>query len=537
MGINIKSEIANIVNEFKQLPYLFVGTGFSIRYSNAPSWDNLLKNIWLIINESNETRYKKFVKSVAYELEIDNSNISEEERKYYLNPELATKIQEQFNEKFYKDDKFEKKVFSEKEVESILNNDYDPFKFYVAKQTKDLFIQRDKNEYQEIPYIVSNQNKIAGIITTNYDHLLESLFKDFDVTIGQDRMLTSNTNNIFEIFKIHGSADNPNSIVITSKDYKYFKDKLKYLSAKLLTLFVEHPIIFIGYGIGDLNIRSILEEISQCLDIEQLQKVKNNFIFINPAFGKEDNIKSKEIKFDNKQIIMTEITLNDYSILFDSLSNIKSSLPVKLIRKMQDMFCNFIATTEAKNNIIVGNINSSNIDGEELGIYFGNLQSVATMGFDYYGIDDIIDDILHDNKPYLINENLIKKTFKNIRSTSGQTYLPVYKYIKALNISIETLPKDWLIVKSIDDIKLNTNDKKYTKNNKIYTSIIDIENDYPEHIPKQLSYIKLNLNKISVDDLGDYLKRNYADGECWNKNKSSFKKLVAAYDYIKYSYK
>ena len=27
-----------------------------------------------------------------------------------------------------------------------------------------------------------------------------------------------------------------------------FDKKLKYLSAKLLTIFVEHPIIFIGYG-------------------------------------------------------------------------------------------------------------------------------------------------------------------------------------------------------------------------------------------------------------------------------------------------
>lgn len=98
-------------------------------------------------------------------------------------------------------------------------------------------------------------------------------------------------NSIFEIYKIHGSCDNPASVIITQNDYSEFKHKLTYISAKMLTIFVEHPVIFLGYGIGDLNIREILKGIAEGLTSEQLDKLKNNLIFVSTVLdgsGKEE---------------------------------------------------------------------------------------------------------------------------------------------------------------------------------------------------------------------------------------------------------
>lgn len=531
--MNIRDEIDKIVGGFKQLPYLFIGTGMSMRYSIAPTWNKLLYEIWSVIHEGEiEDKYKKFIRSVEFDLGINDKFLAEQ-KKYLLNPQIASIIQHQFNKKFYEDDVFEKNIFTNQESKEILEKGYDPFKMYISKITKELKLESSNKDFAEVDSLKKHQNKIAGVITTNYDLILEEIFSDFSVMIGQDNMLTSNISNLFEIFKIHGSATEPSSIVITKEDYEYFSDKLKYLSAKLLTLFVEHPIIFLGYSISDYNIREIIKEMAGCLNLDDIERLKNNFIFLNKAENGHEFISCKEIDFGEKRIKMTEIYLDDYSKLYDSLGNIKSSMPIKMIRKMQDMVCNFITTTKPTKNIMVGNIDSPNLKDEEIGIYIGRLDTVAEMGFDYYGIEDIIEDILFDNNPNLMNKKLIEKTFKNIRSIAGKTYLPVYKYLKGLNMKRSDLPSQWYILDSIDSFKLTSMDTKYSKDDYDFKCINDIELHFEEHIPKKLAYIQKEIKNIDKDDLGDFLRRSFKD-----KNMKPYfttlKKLVAIYDLLMY---
>ena len=183
-----------------------------------------------------------------------------------MNPMLATEIEDEFNNKYYSEEGFDTKVFNDEENEEIIACRYNPFKYFVAKQTSRMKIDETLPSYQELSWLIQNQNKFAGIITTNYDELLEKIFKDFSVLVGQNSLLVANSLSIFEIFKIHGCCSQPDSIVLTEKDYNDFGEKLKYLSAKLLTIFVEHPIIFLGYGLGDVNIRNIFSEIAVIAD-------------------------------------------------------------------------------------------------------------------------------------------------------------------------------------------------------------------------------------------------------------------------------
>ncbi len=355
--------------------------------------------------------------------------------------------------------------------------------------------------------------------------------------VGQDNLLVSSMNNIYEIYKIHGSCDSPSSIIITQNDYSEFEHRLTYLSAKMLTIFVEHPVFFIGYGIGDLNIREILKGISEGLTSEQLNKLKDNLIFVSPALedSQKEEIKQKEIEFNGKSIKMTEVVLKDYADLYSSLSIIKSSMPIKLIRKMQDMLCNFIASTEPTQNVMVASIDNPDIQDDQIGIYIGPKTNVSNMGFEYYGIWEIMKDILFDSKPYLIDVKIFDKTFKLIRSTAGKTYLPIYKYLSGLNKHISTIPSDWCIIDNLNNIPLNSNEKNYTKDNKVYNSIEQILTDYPEYYPKQISYIMLNKNNIDTEDLGDYLRKFFKNDDLKFKFASQFKKLVAIYDFKKYS--
>ena len=85
---------------------------------------------------------------------------------------------------------------------------------------------------------------------------------------------------IAEIYKIHGSVQNPESIVINKADYQKFHDKGKYLAAKLMTIFMEYPIIFIGYSISDSDIQAILSDVVECLPLDKIETLQKRFIFV-----------------------------------------------------------------------------------------------------------------------------------------------------------------------------------------------------------------------------------------------------------------
>lgn len=534
----IKKELEQRILSFQQLPYLFVGTGFSMRYSHAPSWNRLLFNIWKILHPDRKERdFDKLKQKIERDIMAQQPDLNRDEQKYYVNPILATEIEKEFNTHYYSEDGFDENIFSDTENDAIIANHHNPFKYFVAKQTSRMEIDETLPTYNEISFLTGNQNKFAGIITTNYDELLETIFKDFSVLVGQDSLLVANSLNIFEIFKIHGCCSKPDSIVITETDYNNFEKKLKYLSAKLLTIFVEHPIIFIGYGLGDVNILNLFSEIAECLTEEQLEKIKDNFIFISPAFGGEESFNKNTLTWGRHSIIVNEFILENYGEMYQAFSRIQSSMPIKLARKLQDMVCNFVCSTKVQNNILFGEINSPDIDDEKVAIYFGKADMVTQIGFSYFNIDEILEDVLYDNKPYLINPQLINKTFKNIRSSAGSTLLPIYKYIKALGYSQNDIPDNYNIIDSYEDpdIQPTTSDKKnYIKKGRVFNCIKDIEEAYPDHIPKQAANIKKFAKCISAEELENYLKKYY-ETELYHRYKSLFRKLIALYDFKKYS--
>ena len=60
--------------------------------------------------------------------------------------------------------------------------------------------------------------KPHAIVTTNYDQLLELIFKEYEPIIGQKVISGSNVL-VGEMFKIHGCISDPESLVFTEKDY------------------------------------------------------------------------------------------------------------------------------------------------------------------------------------------------------------------------------------------------------------------------------------------------------------------------------
>jgi len=101
-----------------------------------------------------------------------------------------------------------------------------------------------------------------AIITTNYDGLLELLFEGYEPIVGNS-VLRYDLNSFGEIFHVHGMASDPGSLTLTAPDYANWYKQSRYFAAKLLTYFAAHPVFIFGYGLGDPNVRTLLQDIGR----------------------------------------------------------------------------------------------------------------------------------------------------------------------------------------------------------------------------------------------------------------------------------
>ncbi len=245
-----KSEIAGdigaCVNRLGCQPILFVGSGLSRRYFGAPSWDELLTHLAGLC--------PLIDKDYAYYKQTLKSQLATGEEFARLYQQWAWSSGRS---------KFPAEMFGSDVPEQAY------IKFQIARHLQSLTPSsvdaiKDASLAGEIAAI---QNiRPHTVITTNYDSFMEVVFPDYEAIIGQQVYRRSSLS-IGEVFKIHGCVSDPQSLVFTQTDYEYFTKRKKYLSAKLLTYFSEHPLLFVGYGASDPNIKAILSDIDEALPI------------------------------------------------------------------------------------------------------------------------------------------------------------------------------------------------------------------------------------------------------------------------------
>lgn len=270
----VSQDVAECLSSMECQPILFVGAGLAKRYFNAPTWLELLELL--------ATKCPLIDKPFAYYRQSypDLIDIGEAFADTYK--EWAWSDPSRFPSELFDAEKhphiFIKHAVCEY-LKSITPND--------LKDVGDAALEGELLALQGInPH---------AVITTNYDAFLEGVYDQYERIVGE-KVLHTNYSTIGEVLKIHGCVSDPSSLVLTRRDYDAFVKKRKYLSAKLLTFFAEHPLVFVGYKAEDPNIKYILS------DIDLLLSANNELIPNIYILERQDNIVASDYPAREKVI-------------------------------------------------------------------------------------------------------------------------------------------------------------------------------------------------------------------------------------------
>jgi SIR2-like domain len=361
------------LKSFRAASFLFVGAGLSRRYLELDGWEALLRRLAELTNEDFD----------YYSATADGSFpqiahlIAEELRERWWKEPHFTAHRERFKGQLHHRDSALKAEASIYLMESMARL---PAKGPLAKELAAL-----------------RRVVIDGVITTNFDPLLEHLFPDFRVFVGQEHLLFNDALGIAEIYKIHGSHEDPDSLVLTTADYERFRERNAYLAAKLMTIFVEHPVVFLGYSISDSNVAAILHAIVECLDTtESIKRLADRLIFVQwNKDATEATIAPGVIQVDAKPIPVMSVEVSDFLDLFEVVGSLQRGFPAKLLRQLKEQVYELVLEDQPKGRLHVLPLNSDT-DISDIQVVFG-VGAIAQLR-SYAGLqrEEIVDDIVDE---------------------------------------------------------------------------------------------------------------------------------------------
>lgn len=495
----MSAEFLENLQKNNEFPIIFIGSGITQRYfSDAPTWDKLLCIIW------NETSIKQSYFSKYNQLK----------EKYNNKFDVYTKLADEL-EKNYDQDFFDKKLTIKGLTPKLAHtNGISPFRKRIAILFSNL--KPKEGVKKEVEAFSNMLKKARLIITTNYDEFIEQNLKNINVRIG-NKGLFEPSNMLNELYKIHGSVNDVNSIVITRKDYKKLERTSAIVNAKILSQLTVSPIIFFGYSMTDQNIQMLLKDlaINMPFPIDKASKR------IGVVDYQEGNQEIKETIADTSYgVYYTKLSTDNFKKIYDNIAKVNQGFSPYEINRYQDAFRQIIDTKGKQGKLkqvlttfVDLNKLPEELESKNLVVAFGDSRFI----YKYPTYADYVKDY------FLEKETMpLEIALRFILKTTPKSTLPVSKYVikvkkgnvtlserdkKKLNNRLKSFPSlkslriqdtpkkdkealEKLDFKDIDNILDNNSEiKNYTKIN--YFSL---------HIEKYTQEEALNLIKYILEN-------------------------------------
>ncbi len=313
-------------------PALLVGSGLSIRYFSGPGWDELLESM------------ADDLPTLGHDYGYYRQTRSPQEMGQFLAEQYAVWAWNRGTPTF-PDDSLDPQHPEDIYIKNRISEYFDDLTPASSDDLTDDVVNGDltaDEAREEIELLKEIQPH--AIITTNYDPFLERIFNedydedepDYDVVVGE-QVLRRQHQTIGEILKIHGSITEPESLILTSEDYEDFNSRRRYLSSKMLTYFVEHPLLIVGYGAGDSNIQRVFSWVNQMLSDNE--DIANDIYFLefDDDIEDRDNLpRQKQIQIgEGDNITVNRIVAKDFSWVFEAFTQHSGlNIPIGALRRI-----------------------------------------------------------------------------------------------------------------------------------------------------------------------------------------------------------
>ena len=173
--------------------------------------------------------------------------------------------------------------------------------------------------------------KPKHIITTNYDVLIERYIADRYSDVNQTYSLQEGYRRRAEgnipypyvtvvrdgdmayvdsnhlLLKIHGDVQNMNSLVLCEDDYLEYSDSHILMENFIKSLLINHTFLFIGYGVGDSNLKLIMKWVEKSVSRQNSkQEISPRHILVSAETKAMDKYQREYL--EQKQIQILQVS-------------------------------------------------------------------------------------------------------------------------------------------------------------------------------------------------------------------------------------
>lgn len=525
----MKKSILDILIKKNEFPVIFIGSGISKRYLiGYPSWEELLEELW---NKTKNTNFFGHLNKVRDKFKKDGI-IDEGELDFLVNTLVATEVEMKVNEKFYDED-IEIEGLTQKES---YKNSISPFKKLLSNRFSKYQVRESyKSELVEFKNMLM---KAQIILTTNYDTFIEDEYNSLSKYgvkkyIGQQGFFKQ-TVGYAELYKIHGCSTSPSSLVINKEDYTRFDKDSVLISAKIISMLLHSPIIFLGYSLTDRNVRKIIKDFTDSLSEEEKVELEKRLIVVQWEDGMKE-IEEEVIIDKDLGCRLTVIKTDNFLEVYKKLATINQGVAPSEVRRYQHVIKKLIVEKGKSGELNSMLVSPSELDDIEKVI--GNKNIVVAIGdskiiFNMPNIVEYIYDYISES-----SEQYLDTMLRFIASQQCNSILPILKYVNEENISRSNLhekEKNKLRERLKKQANLTTQIEALQYKSE-YNSLEEIRTEnFAKY--KEYSLVAYNFDNIGFEQIKEYIldeiKKSKDNGEITVE--TNLRRLALIYDLKKF---